>query len=489
MSWLADVMVLDLIRLVGKVSHHDVRINFREFVSLCWKGFFEEPPEEDDISDVQDAFEILGGGPGREGEVRKEKLKEFANSAQLTMDVDKFLELVDEDGSGRVDFKEFCELFADSKRDTNLHNTGAVWLRNYEADVEESISQGHDVSGGFLPGSTSRQSTSMQKSPSLSINVTDYNDTAVDETLSPQRSHSRKDLDTRSYSRKELGSDHSGMEQSVTITRHRDSFFGQESTTFPGTPSLQAPKMKKVLQSTLPKFKHSTHNSVDTKCRHGWRCSQMSRNNPRSEGYNYYNVKTNQFQELNSAGVKMRKRGAEFTIKEHSSQRINVRLSSEMRCIRQTKIHASRPRSRAATALDGSVLDTNLGATFKSQDAARPQTVPVTGLSASRKNLPMLRITTRPVSRQDGSDIRRVAEGLLGSRGLASSHGGSVGSTRNYSFKDPDRPRLWRTNMKQPAVDMQTTSDLLKLAASAGLYDGRGFQKEMGPGINFFDND
>lgn len=452
-----DEMVVQMVRSAGKVEHADVRINFREFTMMCWKWFFEEPKEDGDASDVRAAFEILGGGPGTEGQVSVDKLKSFASSAQLTIDVDKFVGEVDEDGSGLVDYDEFCRLFADSKIDTNLHDTGQVWLRNDKDDV-----LGKDPAGGGIVN------------PKRSVSPTNLK---VEESMSDLETTGKKSRPDSAHAR--------AHEHAVTITHFREGFFDDVLLPFPGTAVLHAPKMKKVLQNTLPKFERTVFsNSVDTKCRRGWRCSQMSRNCPRNEGYNYYNVKPIQFQELNSAGVKMRKRGAEYTVKEPSTQRINVRLSTEMRCLQQSKLLVSRPQSRAATSMGGSLyglqmMSTNLDL---SQANNRPKTVPLQGSYGKRRNLPTLSVNTGV----DGKS-RGIAEGLLGSRGLMSSWGGSVtGTTRNYGYKDTSRNKAWQTNMRTRTEALATT-DLLKLAASAGMYDGRGFSKNVGPGHSFFD--
>lgn len=228
MCFCEDETVVQMIRSVGKVEHSDVRINFREFVTMCWKWFFEEPPEDDEASDVRDAFEILGGGPGTEGEVETRKLKLFATELNLTIDVDKFVGEVDEDGSGKVDYDEFCKLFADSKIDTNLHDTGEMWLRH---DKDEILKKTPAVASG-------RRSASPT---GLTINT---DEPSVQHPEAPGTA-SRPDsafFDARSH------------EQSVSVVRHRDGFFGDEAPAHVNSAALHAPKMKKVLQNTAPKF-------------------------------------------------------------------------------------------------------------------------------------------------------------------------------------------------------------------------------------------
>ena len=46
------------------------------------------------------------------------------------------------------------------------------------------------------------------------------------------------------------------------------------------------------------------NNSLETSCRRGWRCSQMTRNHPTSTGYNYYHAGEIGLMELKLAGVK-----------------------------------------------------------------------------------------------------------------------------------------------------------------------------------------
>ena len=59
--------------------------------------------------------------------------------------------------------------------------------------------------------------------------------------------------------------------------------------------------------------------------------------------------------------------------------------------------------------------------------------------------------------------------------------------TRNYSYKDPLRPKDWLSNMKTRPEPLPT-ADLLKMAASTGMYVGRGFQEKVGPGYSFLDD-
>ena len=46
------------------------------------------------------------------GEGSTEKLRKICKEFSLTLDIDKFIEEVDQDGSGTVDFEEFSKMMA-----------------------------------------------------------------------------------------------------------------------------------------------------------------------------------------------------------------------------------------------------------------------------------------------------------------------------------------------------------------------------------------
>ena len=450
-----DEVVMDMVRSIGKVEHTEMRITFREFVAMCWKRFFEPEPEPDDARDVSDAFEILGGGPGGEGEVLKEKVEQFVQETELTIDVDKFVGEVDEDGSGKVDFQEFRQLFGALAIDTNLHDTGEVWLRHEQDEVEQQ--QVKALSGSAV--------SSVKKADDSFIDA--FVQTSVGVALSPERPP-RFSGNARA-SRRNVRS----HGDTVAFTRHRDRFFGDDAGSGSGLSNGDGWQSKKILQSGPAKVERRrpwVNNSLETSCRRGWRCSQMTRNHPTSTGYNYYHAGEIGLMELKLAGVNLRKRGAEFPVREHSSKHMNVRPSSELRCMRQHKNMygtLTRPQTRAATAMDGSSLEASL-----TLDALRgTATVPTQPADRTRRaSKSKLNIPSRPQT----SGIPR----LLGSRGLTSwsasagSDSSKAGLTRSYSYKNPDRDKHWQSNMKRPPLLRHSTYQMLSLAASAGLYEG-----------------
>ena len=455
-----DEVVMDMVRSIGKVEHTEMRITFREFVAMCWKRFFEPDPEPDDARDVSDAFEILGGGPGGEGEVLKEKVEQFVKETELTIDVDKFVGEVDEDGSGKVDYQEFRQLFGALAIDTNLHDTGEVWLRHEQDEVEQQ--QVKAPSGSVA--------SSVMKADDSFIDA--FVQTSVGVALSPERPP-RFSGNARA-SRRNVRS----HEDTVAFKRHRDNFFGEDAGSGSGLSNGDGWQSKKIPQSGPAKVERRrpwVNNILETSCRRGWRCSQMTRNHPTSTGYNYYYAGEIGLMELKLAGVNLRKRGAEFPVREHSSKHMNVRPSSELRCMRQHKNMygtLTRPQTRAATATDGSSLEASL-----TLDSLRgTETLPHQPAYRTRKARTNNNIASRPQT----SGIPR----LLGSRGLTSwsasagSDSSKAGLTRSYSYKNPERDKHWQSNMKRPPLLRHSTYQMLSLAASAGLYEGSVLPKE-----------
>lgn len=78
--------------------------------------------------------------------------------------------------------------------------------------------------------------------------------------------------------------------------------------------------------------------------------------------------------------------------------------------------------------------------------------------------------------------IRKIAQGLVVN--VESPQMPNVRPVRSSQNAYRDRP--WTLNMKRP-VTAPPTEELLKSAASVGLYAGVGV-KETGPGISFFDD-
>ena len=84
-------------------------INFAQF-----KMIIEEKRENERGSteeDLLDAFVAMGGQPDGDGAINADKLIEtIKNEFEMTIDIEKLIEEIDEDGSGQIEFDEFTAL-------------------------------------------------------------------------------------------------------------------------------------------------------------------------------------------------------------------------------------------------------------------------------------------------------------------------------------------------------------------------------------------
>ena len=117
--------------------------------------------------------------------------------------------------------------------------------------------------------------------------------------------------------------------------RTGDTFFHYSLT--PDMDSVKtplAPRTKKVVHQTVHSFEKTfSPNSTRVKCRNGWRFRDYSKNSHHEGGYNEYNVRDENLLKSLDEKIKLRSKGAEFTLKHPSSSKIGVRLSSELRCV------------------------------------------------------------------------------------------------------------------------------------------------------------
>lgn len=448
----SDALVFQMMKSIGKVDHAGVKVNFREFVLMCHKQFFPEIDETDETKDVREAFQILGGGADGDGQVSVDKLREFTNSTELTIDIDQFVAEVDDDQSGLVDYGEFCKLFNDRKMDTNLHDSGEYWLR-------------HDLNADpTIPTPTARP-----KTPTALIIDSPKGGSPTDDGPGTKQSPAGT-----------LGSRiHSSIVSPLMDTVRRRSPEA-ESGILAAPP--RAPRLKKVLQAQLPALdRRSIPNSTIVTCRRGWRFSQLRKNIPGAEGYNTYNIKSSQWKELSSV-VKMRSRGAEFSLAEQASERLDVRLSTELRLRK-----VSRESSRAQTAASQYTRPQTSASQYP-----RIQTAASQGRPGSRNHPSPPR--KRPHSRASGNPfrysarneievsahdmsregVRTVAHGLMINAGEGSEgRGGTPAPRKIRTSQQPDRHCPWRENMRH-AKEALTTRELLARASAVGLYAGTG---------------
>merc|ERR1712158_190644 len=86
-------------------------IEFSEFCQLCAKFLVEEPDEDTMKAELKEAFRIYV--KHADGFITTDQLREIISEldARLTKeDLDGIIEEIDEDGSGTMDFDEFCAM-------------------------------------------------------------------------------------------------------------------------------------------------------------------------------------------------------------------------------------------------------------------------------------------------------------------------------------------------------------------------------------------
>jgi len=86
-------------------------IEFGEFCQLCAKFLVEEPDEDTMKAELKEAFRIYD--KKADGFITTDQLREIISEldARLTKeDLDGIIEEIDEDGSGTMDFDEFCQM-------------------------------------------------------------------------------------------------------------------------------------------------------------------------------------------------------------------------------------------------------------------------------------------------------------------------------------------------------------------------------------------
>lgn len=86
-------------------------IEFEEFCQLCAKFLIEEPDEETMKAELKEAFRVYDKEAN--GFITTDTLREIISELDqrlTTEDLDGIIEEIDEDGSGTMDFDEFCQM-------------------------------------------------------------------------------------------------------------------------------------------------------------------------------------------------------------------------------------------------------------------------------------------------------------------------------------------------------------------------------------------
>ena len=103
------------------------QVSFFLFVSLA----NQQKEEADDESDIQDAFVAMGGNEDESGCIDANKLiGTIKNDQKMTIDIEKMILEVDEDGSGEIEYDEF-KLLLESEGDHPEIDVFKSWFCNY----------------------------------------------------------------------------------------------------------------------------------------------------------------------------------------------------------------------------------------------------------------------------------------------------------------------------------------------------------------------
>merc|ERR1712004_100506 len=90
-------------------------IEFGEFCQLCAKFLVEEPDEETMKAELKEAFRVYDKEGA--GFITTDQLREIIGELDphlTAADLDGIIEEIDEDGSGTMDFDEFCQMMMSS---------------------------------------------------------------------------------------------------------------------------------------------------------------------------------------------------------------------------------------------------------------------------------------------------------------------------------------------------------------------------------------
>ena len=85
------------------------KIQFAQFKSLI--NDKRENERGSSEQDLLDAFVAMGGEPDGDGAINADKLiKTIKDEFEMTIDIEKLIKEIDEDGSGQIEFGEFTQL-------------------------------------------------------------------------------------------------------------------------------------------------------------------------------------------------------------------------------------------------------------------------------------------------------------------------------------------------------------------------------------------
>jgi len=106
-----DFKEKELFKMISDVdTDNSGRLSFESFLDIYYLKKVA-PTENDQKQDLVDAFVAVGGGPGELGSIdANELIRIIKTEFKMSIDIEKLIEEIDEDGSGEIEFDEFEQL-------------------------------------------------------------------------------------------------------------------------------------------------------------------------------------------------------------------------------------------------------------------------------------------------------------------------------------------------------------------------------------------
>ena len=99
----------ETLRITSQVCERPGAIVFSEFLDLM-KLLKNNAATQEDENDLAAAFEFLGGGPDREGNLDVSKLNDILDEFGMKITGDDILRMVDDNSNGKMEFDEFKQI-------------------------------------------------------------------------------------------------------------------------------------------------------------------------------------------------------------------------------------------------------------------------------------------------------------------------------------------------------------------------------------------
>jgi len=104
----------DIIKMVNEVEGKNENvIDYNDFLKVI--AYYRTIQSYNDENDFVDAFVAMGGNPDKSGKVDAQKLIQVIKEEfNMTIDIVKLIEEIDEDGSGEIEYDEFRTLLSNT---------------------------------------------------------------------------------------------------------------------------------------------------------------------------------------------------------------------------------------------------------------------------------------------------------------------------------------------------------------------------------------